>query len=145
MTFTSGRLAPFAPAALAVFRIVVGLMFVQHGTAKLIGWPTSTTGAAVGSWPSWYAGVIEVVTGLLVAAGLFTVPAAILASGTMAVAYFWRHFPDGFWPINNGGEVAVLYCFAMLYIAFAGPGAWAVQRIVNRSSETQTSGAPTPG
>ena len=111
---------------LAAFRVVIGLLFAQHGTSKLLGWPDSPA-VEPGSWPAFYAGIIEVVTGLLVAAGLFTVPAAVLAAGTMAVAYFWRHFPDGFWPIMNGGEGAVLFCFAFLLLAVTGPGAWAAR------------------
>jgi putative oxidoreductase len=120
------RLAPFAPVALAVFRVIVGLSFLTHGTSKLFGFPSGSP-TEVGQWPAWYAGVIEVVTGTLVTVGLFTAPAAILASGTMAVAYFWQHFPESFWPIVNGGESAVLFCFAMLLLAFTGPGALAVQ------------------
>lgn len=111
---------------LAVFRVVMGLLFLQHGTSKVLGWPDSPA-VEVGSWPAWFAGVIEIATGLLVTLGLFTVPAAIMASGTMAVAYFWVHFSDGFWPILNGGESAVLFCFGMLLLAFVGPGAWAVR------------------
>lgn len=120
------RLTPFAPAALAVFRVIVGLSFLTHGTSKLFGFPSGNP-AGIGQWPTWYAGVIEVVTGGLVTVGLFTAPAAIVAAGTMAVAYFWQHFPESFWPIVNGGESAVLFCFAMLLLAFTGPGAWAVQ------------------
>lgn len=117
-----------AAQAIAVFRVIVGLLFVQHGTSKLLGWPDGPA-AEMFSWPAFYAGVIEVVTGLLVTVGLFTVPAAILASGTMAVAYFWKHFPENFWPIVNGGEGAVLFCFAFLLLAVTGPGAWAVQGV----------------
>ena len=82
----------------------------------------------VGSWPVWWAGLIELVTGLLVAIGFATRPAAFLACGHMAVAYFWRHWPPlegepaSFWPHENGGELAVLYCFAFLLILFMGPG-----------------------
>ncbi|TFV61610.1 DoxX family protein [Mycobacterium sp. PS03-16] len=110
-----------------VFRIVVGLLFVMHGTAKLFGWPEGAP-AALGAWPMWWAGMLEVVLGGLVAIGLFTRPAAFVASGMMAVAYFWRHFPDGFWPLVNGGETAVLYCFAFLLLVFLGPGGGAVSR-----------------
>ncbi|TFV59524.1 DoxX family protein [Mycobacterium sp. PS03-16] len=123
---------------LSIFRIVVGLLFTHHGTAKLFGVPGSSA-VEFGSWPAWYAGVIEVVTGLLVTIGLFTAPAAILASGTMAVAYFWRHFPESFWPMVNGGETPVLFCFAMLLLAFTGPGAWAVQRQRTAAGTASTS------
>ena len=121
------RLDRFSPAVLAVFRIVIGALFALHGTAKLFGWPASKSGAVpFGSWPLWWAGVIELVVGLLVALGLLARLAALLGSGTMAFAYFTEHQPDGLLPIQNGGELAVLYCFALLLIAFAGPGAFAL-------------------
>lgn len=116
-----------AGTALSVFRIVVALMFVLHGTAKLFGWPDGSP-VAFGAWPAWWAGALEVVLGGLIAIGLFTRPAAFVAAGQMAVAYFWVHFPDGFWPTVNGGETAVLYCFAFLLLVFTGPGALAVSR-----------------
>jgi len=121
------RLDRFSPAVLAVFRIVIGALFALHGTAKLFGWPASKSGAVpFGSWPLWWAGVIELVVGLLVALGLLARLAALLGSGAMAFAYFTEHQPDGLLPIQNGGELAVLYCFALLLIAFAGPGAFAL-------------------
>ena len=116
-----------AAVALGIFRIVVALMFVLHGTAKLFGWPDGSP-AAFGAWPAWWAGLLEVVLGGLIAIGLFTRPAAFVAAGQMAVAYFWVHFPDGFWPTVNGGETAVLYCFAFLLLVFTGPGALTVSR-----------------
>jgi putative oxidoreductase len=80
------------------------------------------------------AGVIECAAGVLVTIGLFTRLAAFIASGEMAVAYFMQHFPQGFWPLANKGEAAILYCFIFLYIAAAGPGAWSVDRLRTRSS-----------
>jgi putative oxidoreductase len=80
----------------------------------------------VGSWPGWYAGAIELVCGLLVLAGLLTVPAAILASGSMAYAYFTVHQPHGLLPLENGGDAPVLFCWAFLAIAVVGPGAWSI-------------------
>jgi putative oxidoreductase len=121
------KLAARAATALGVFRIVAALLFMMHGTAKLFGWPQGTP-AALGAWPMWWAGVLEVVLGVLIAIGLFTRPAAFVASGMMAVAYFWMHFPEGFWPLVNGGETAVLYCFAFLMLVFTGPGALTVSR-----------------
>lgn len=113
--------------ALGAFRILAGLLFMTHGTAKLFGWPTGSP-AALGAWPMWWAGALEVVLGGLIALGLFTRAAAFVGSGMMAVAYFWMHFPDSFWPTVNGGETAVLYCFAFLLLTFIGPGALAVSR-----------------
>ena len=115
--------------ALGVFRIIVGLLFTLHGTSKLFGWPSSATGTVpVGTWPFWWAGVIELVVGLLVGLGLFTRLAALIGSGEMAFAYFTQHQPKAFWPIENGGELAVLYCFVLLLIAFTCAGAFAVGR-----------------
>jgi putative oxidoreductase len=113
--------------ALGAFRILVGLLFMTHGTAKLFGRPAGSA-AALGAWPMWWAGVLEVVLGGLIAAGLFARPAAFVAAGMMAVAYFWVHFPDSFWPNVNGGEAAVLYCLAFLLLIFTGPGVLTVSR-----------------
>ena len=110
----------------AIFRIVIGFLFMCHGLQKVFGLlggekaDLSTLGG--------FAGVIELVCGFLVMIGLLTSWAAFLASGTMAVAYFMAHFPQGFWPIQNHGEPAVLYCFAFLYIAARGAGPWSVAR-----------------
>jgi putative oxidoreductase len=112
------------PKMLSVLRIMAGLLFLAHGTQKFLGFPSGEY--AMSGWsfahPGAYAGVIELVTGTLIALGLFTRPAAFLASGTMAAAYFIGHASQGFWPINNGGDAAILYCFAFLYFVFAGPG-----------------------
>ncbi|MGV0740674.1 DoxX family protein [Mycobacterium syngnathidarum] len=119
------------PVVLSVFRVVMGLSLLLHGTSKLFGWPMASV-VPLGSWPHWYAGIIEVVAGGLIAIGLFTRPTAFIASGTMAVAYFWVHFPSGFWPIVNKGEPAVLLCFAFLLLVFSGPGAIAVEARIRR-------------
>ena len=122
------RLDRSGPAALALFRIVIGLLFALHGTAKLFGWPATKSGAVpVGTWPYWWAGVIELAVGLLVVLGLFTRVAAVIGSGTMAFAYFTEHQAKGLLPIENGGELATLYCFAFLLIALIGPGAFALR------------------
>lgn len=113
--------------ALGAIRILLGLLFMTHGTTKLFGWPDGSP-AVLGAWPMWWAGVLEVVLGGLIALGLFTRSAAFVGSGMMAVAYFWMHFPDSFWPIINGGETAVLYCFAFLLLVFIGPGGLTVTR-----------------
>jgi putative oxidoreductase len=91
------------------------------------------TTAAVLSLP-WVAGMLELVGGALLLIGLFTVPVAFILSGQMAVAYFMAHFPKGFWPAANGGELAALYCFIFLYLATAGGGRWSVDRLRSRSS-----------
>ena len=128
------RLDAFSPAVLGIFRIVIGLLFAMHGTVKLFSWPMALKGGATpfGQWPYWWAGVIEVVVGLLLMLGLFTRSAAILGSGTMAYAYFTAHQAKGLWPIQNGGEPAVLFCFAMLLIGFAGAGAFAVDTLIRQ-------------
>ena len=117
-----------APILLSVLRIVSGLIFLEHGTQKFLGFPP---GEAAGSGlafahPGHYAGIIEIACGLLIAIGLFTRPAAFLASGTMAVAYWFAHFPRDFFPVNNMGDAAILYCFVFLYISMAGPGPWSL-------------------
>jgi putative oxidoreductase len=121
------RLTSQSSIALGVFRIVVGLLFVAHGASKVFGFPEGPA-APIGAFPGWWSGILEVVLGTLVAIGLFTRAAAFLAAGMMAVAYFWMHFPESFWPSINGGEAAVLFCFAFLLVIFTGPGGVAIQR-----------------
>jgi putative oxidoreductase len=118
------RLNPYAPVVLSLFRIFFGLLFLCHGTSVLFGWPAATA-AAPGSL-LWLAAVIELVTGILITLGLFTRPAAFVASGEMAVAFLTQHLPHGFWPINNGGELAVMFCWAFFLLVFTGAGAYAL-------------------
>lgn len=107
----------------AVLRVVAGLLFACHGAQKLFG----VLGGQVAGEPLMIlAGVIELAGGLLIAVGLFTPIAAFIASGEMAVAYFVAHAPQGFWPIQNGGELAALYCFLFLYVAARGGGPYSV-------------------
>mgnify|MGYP003612210394 CR=1 FL=1 len=123
------RLDTYSSPVLGIFRIVIGLLFTLHGTSKLFNWPaTENPVAEFGKWPYWYAAVIELVIGLLVLLGLFTRLAALLGSGEMAFAYFTEHQPQGLLPLQNGGELAVLYCFSLLLIAFAGAGAFALHK-----------------
>ena len=122
------RPSPLAPMLLSVLRIVSGLIFLEHGTQKFLSFPP---GQAAGSGlafanPAAYAGIIEIACGLLIAIGLFTRPAAFLAAGTMAVAYWIAHFPRDFFPVNNMGDAAILFCFVFLYIAAAGAGPWSL-------------------
>jgi putative oxidoreductase len=124
------RLNPHAPTVLSLFRIFFGLLFLCHGTSGIFGWPA---GPAVPSGAlEWFAGLIEVITGVLITLGLFTRPAAFVASGVMAVAFFTQHLPRGFWPINNGGELAVMFCWAFFLLIFTGPGAYALETRVGR-------------
>ena len=109
---------------LAVLRIVSGLLFFEHGLQKFAGFPPGPMAGAGLQFNhlGHYAGIIELVCGLLIAIGLFTRAAAFLASGTMAVAYWYAHAPQDFFPVNNGGDAAILYCFVFLYLVFAGAG-----------------------
>src|SRR5262245_6328237 len=110
----------------ALLRIVAGFLFMFHGAQKVLGMFGGQS-MAVGSMP-WIAGAIEIVCGLLIMIGLLTSLAAFIASGEMAAAYFMAHQPKDTWPIQNGGELAVLYCFIFLYIASRGSGIWGVDR-----------------
>jgi putative oxidoreductase len=129
-------LGRFAEPLYAVFRIVVGALFLQHGLQKHFGILLDPTKPAHGTahFPSqsWFGGTIELVTGALMALGLWTGCAAFLASGTMAVAYWQFHHPRGGLPIQNGGELAVVYCFAFLYMAAKGSGVWSVDELRRR-------------
>ncbi|WP_338723920.1 DoxX family protein [Devosia sp. XK-2] len=119
------RLSAYAPQALAVLRIVAALLFVLHGTQKLLGFPAAEFAPPVFSI-FWFAAIIEIVTGVLIGVGFFTRAAAFIASGTMAVAYWMVHAPGNLFPTNNGGDAAILFCFLFLFLVFAGPGRWAV-------------------
>jgi putative oxidoreductase len=121
------RLSPYAPQALAVLRIVAALLFLLHGTQKLIGFPAAEFAPPAFSI-FWFAGVIEIITGVMMLIGFFTRPAAFLASGTMAVAYWMAHAPANLYPTNNGGDAPILFCFVFLYLVFAGPGTWSVNK-----------------
>ena len=125
----SGLLPAHSDKFFAVLRIVAGLLFACHGAQKLFGWfggQGGSGGTVELASLMGLAGVIELVCGLLIATGTLTGPAAFLASGEMAVAYFKVHFPSGFWPILNHGELAVVYSFLFLYIAARGAGPWSV-------------------
>ena len=126
--------ARFAPQLLSVLRIVAALIFLLHGTQKLLGFPPMANG---GPGPeaftlSWTAGVLELVLGALLLPGLLTRIAAFVASGEMAAAYFIGHAPRNLFPTLNGGDAAILYCFVFLYIAAAGPGPWSLDALLRR-------------
>lgn len=115
------RLTPYQPYLLSLLRIVAALVLFSYGTQKILGFPMVERVPPVLSMP-WIAGVFELVCGFLVLIGLFTRPAAFLLSGVMASAYFMAHFPKGFFPAQNGGVAAILFCFIFLYLVFSGPG-----------------------
>ena len=118
-------LGRFAPYAYGLLRIVAGLLFACHGAQKLVGLFGGQQAPLMSQFG--LAGVIELVGGLLISAGVFTSLIAFIASGEMAFAYFQAHAPRGFWPIQNGGELAVLYCFLFLYLATRGNGTLSVR------------------
>lgn len=121
---------------LSLFRIVTGLLFTLHGLSSIFGLfggnPMTGTAIPFGAWPGWWAALIQLVCGVLVLAGLFTRPAALLASGSMAYAYFVVHQPEGLLPQHNGGELAALFCWSFLLVATLGPGAWALDTLLAR-------------
>ena len=127
-------LAAWRPRALSVLRIITGLMIIEHGMAKLIGYPVvpafanlqplSLLGAA---------GFIELIGGALLILGLWTQPAAFILSGEMAAAYFMVHAPKSFFPLINGGTLAITYCFACLYLSTAGAGPWSLDAAMKRT------------
>ncbi len=130
------------PYARSVLRIVIGFTFACHGAQKLFGaFGGMGAGGVKATFLSllWVAGVLEFTGGLLIVLGLFTSPVAFLLCGEMAVAYFRQHFPRGAWPIRNGGELAVLYCFIFLYLFTAGAGPLSLDRLLFQRSRMQPS------
>ena len=121
-----GFLARYEGSIYALFRIIFGLLFASHGAQKVFG---VLGGEKATDTLLLVAGWIELVTGILILLGLFAGVAAFIASGEMAVAYFMKHAPHGFWPLVNHGEAAVLYCFAFLYIAARGSGPLSVDSL----------------
>jgi putative oxidoreductase len=127
------NLTVWSSRVLSLLRIMAALLFMEHGLMKLFHFPAPQPGApdplpmilVVAAW-------LEIVGGGLLVLGLFTRPVAFLLSGQMAVAYFMAHMPQGFYPALNGGEAAVLYCFAFLYLAFAGGGEWSLDAQVRK-------------
>jgi len=118
----------WAAPLLSVLRIMTGLLFLEHGTGKLLGFPHLDFAAQMPAGMLYFTGAMELVGGVLITLGLFTRPAAFVLSGYMAAAYFMAHFPRSFFPVLNMGELAVLYCFVFLYLAAAGPGPWAIDK-----------------
>jgi len=123
----------YTPYALAALRIVAALIFLEHGTQKLFGFPA----APQGGYPALLSlrgigGIMEAVGGVLLLLGLFTRPVAFLLSGEMAVGYWMFHAPRSVYPVVNGGDAAILYCFVFLLLVFAGPGAWSLDGALRR-------------
>jgi putative oxidoreductase len=116
----------WAPRMLSVFRIVSGLVFWQHGIQKLLLFPNAAAQRPAMLSQIWFAGMLELVLAPLLIIGLFTRPVALILSGEMAFAYWLGHAPRGFYPSANGGNLAIMYCFVFLYLAFAGGGPWSV-------------------
>jgi putative oxidoreductase len=135
----------FAGPVWSVFRIVLGILFASHGFATVLGLFGGARGTGnaveVGLWPGWYAGVIQLVCGLLVLVGLGTRPAAVLASGSMAYAYFVVHQPEGLLPIENGGVTPALYAWAFFAIAVIGAGPWSLDALIAARRKPATAAA----
>ncbi len=132
-SFNMASLSRWQPEALAVLRIVTGLTFMAHGVVKLFGFPA---GAEPGQQEIatlfGIGGILETFGGLLIILGLFTRPTAFVLSGMMAVAYWMFHAPSSPYPVMNGGDAAILFCFVFLYFVTSGPGAWSVDGMRKR-------------
>jgi putative oxidoreductase len=132
----------WSPRLLSILRIVIAFLFLSHGSAKLFGIPAVQHPGLVPFLSILgLAGVLEFFGGLFILLGLFTRPVAFILSGQMAVAYFMAHAPKGFWPVLNGGELAVLYCFAFLYLVVAGGGSWSIDHIWRKGQTLSNSNA----
>jgi len=125
--------ADWAPRVLSILRIIAALLFFEHGTAKLLGFPPSDHSPEVLSLP-WVAGALELVGGAFLIVGLFTRPVAFILSGEMAFAYWMAHAPRSAFPLLNGGDSSILFCFVFLYLAFAGGGPWSLDALRRRGS-----------
>lgn len=124
----------WAPRVLSIVRIVVALIFIEHGTVKLLGFPPgSNPGPAMFSL-LWYQGIIEIVGGAILLLGFFTRIVAFILCGDMAFAYWMSHAPRAFFPILNGGDAAILYCFIFLLFVFVGGGAWSLDRAMSKKA-----------
>jgi len=131
----------WAPRLLSILRIVAALIFFEHGTQKLLGFPLSERAAPELLSLSGIAGILELVGGALLLLGLFTRPVAFILSGEMAVAYWYAHAPQSFFPVNNGGDAAILYCFVFLYLFAAGGGPWSLDAWLRSKDQPATRAA----
>lgn len=144
MNDAGASLTLWAPRVLSILRIVAALIFLEHGTQKLLGFPPRENAGVPFGTLGWWAGLIEIATGVLLVPGLFSRAAAFVASGQMAVAYWLAHAPQNFFPVNNGGDAAILYCFVFLYLVFAGPGPWSVDAMRARRLDGRVIGRVAP-
>jgi putative oxidoreductase len=126
-----GLPARWTPLLLSILRIVTGLIFLEHGSQKLLGFPPSPMSPPPMSL-FWFGGILELVGGTLILIGLFTRPVAFILAGEMAVAYWAFHYPKGLYPALNMGDAAILFCFVFLYLSAAGPGPWSVDSKMRR-------------
>lgn len=134
-------LSSWTPLMLALLRIMTALLFIEHGTAKLFGFPADPQMAGITLFSLMgLAGVLEVVGGALILIGLCTRPVAFVLAGFMAVAYFMAHAPQSFYPMLNMGDAAILYCFIFLYLMVAGPGTWSIDGL--KSPEPVVTSSP---
>lgn len=128
----------WTPRLLSVLRIITGFLFIAHGTQKLFNYPASAQNAPVPLMSFFgFTGILEFVGGLLILLGLFTRPTAFVLSGMMAVAYFMAHAPQGFLPLVNKGELAVLYCFVFLFLSVGGGGVWSLDNLLRRGGASE--------
>jgi putative oxidoreductase len=138
--------ARFSDATLAAYRVVLGLLFAFHGAASLFGIFGGNRGSGnaveMFAWPGWWAALIQFVGGLLVLTGLGTRIAALICSGSMAYAYFVVHQPEGVLPLNNGGELAALFCWSFLLVAVLGPGQFSLDRVLAQRRAAEVSPEP---
>ena len=137
----AARWRAWAPYLLSVLRIVAAFLFIQFGTAKLYAFPGAVMpdgGTAPLASLAGIAGTLEVFGGGLILLGLFSRPVAFLLSGEMAVAYFYGHAPQGFWPVLNQGHPAILFCFIWLYVSSAGPGPWSLDQLRRSGTQART-------
>ena len=132
----------YAPQALSLLRIVAALIFLLHGSSKLLGFPPSEMPMPPAMSFMWFGGMLELIGGLMLLVGLLSRPVAFILSGEMAVAYWMFHAPTSTFPAVNGGDAAILFCFVFLYIAAAGPGPWSIDAMLGRKRAVMTDDRP---